>query len=61
MLGALGGASLNMIFMDHFERVAQGHFIIRRLEREFGVDTVSEVYRIAASAKGRPAPLASPA
>jgi len=51
LLGALGGATLNMIFMDHFERVAQGHFTIRRLEREHGRELIGELYRIAASGR----------
>ena len=49
VLGALGGATLNMIFTDHFERVARGHFIIRRLERKYGREVVAELYRTAAS------------
>jgi hypothetical protein len=59
VLGALGGASMNMIFMDHFERVAHGHFIIRRLERQFGANRIGELYRIAALAIARPAPRVS--
>ena len=54
VLGAVGGATLNMVFMDHFERVAKGHFIVRRLERKYGADKVGELYRIALSAKARP-------
>lgn len=49
VLGALGGATLNMIFMDHFERVAQGHFTIRRLEREHGREFIGELYQAAAA------------
>jgi hypothetical protein len=48
-LGALGGATINMIFMDHFERVAQGPFTIRRLEREHGREAIGQLYRVAAS------------
>jgi len=36
VLGALGGATVNVIFMSHFQKVAQGHFAIRRLERHYG-------------------------
>jgi hypothetical protein len=49
VLGALGGATLNVMFMDHFERVAQGHFTIRRLERLHGREVIGELYRIAAA------------
>lgn len=44
-VGAVGGAVINTIFMDHFQRVAQGHFTVRRLERPYGVDAVAEEYR----------------
>jgi hypothetical protein len=35
-IGAVGGALINTIFMDHFQNIAQGHFTIRRLERKYG-------------------------
>lgn len=44
-LGAVGGAAVNMIFMDHFQRVARGHFTIRRLERIYGSDPIRTLYR----------------
>ena len=34
LIGAAGGALVNALFMDHFQDVARGHFIVRRLERE---------------------------
>lgn len=43
-LGALGGASLNLLFMSHFQAMARGHFIVRRLEREYGSDLVQLEY-----------------
>jgi hypothetical protein len=44
VLGALGGASVNMIFMNHFQRVAHGHFTVRRLERRYGAAAVRRHY-----------------
>lgn len=38
--GAVGGALLNLAFMQHFQDIARGHFIVRRLERKYGSDTV---------------------
>lgn len=35
-IGALGGASLNWMFLDHFQDMARGHFAVRRLERKYG-------------------------
>lgn len=40
ILGAVGGATVNVIFMDHFQRIAQGHFTLRRLERAYGAAAV---------------------
>ncbi len=45
VLGALGGASVNALFMRHFQRVAHGHFTVRRLERLCGVETVRAYYQ----------------
>jgi hypothetical protein len=44
VLGALGGASVNALFMNHFQRVAHGHFTVRRLERQCGVEAVRAYY-----------------
>lgn len=44
MAGAAGGAALNYVFMDHFQDIARGHFIVRRLERIHGEDSIREAY-----------------
>jgi hypothetical protein len=44
VIGAFGGAAVNMVFTDHFQRVARGHFVVRRLEREYGADVIREHY-----------------
>jgi len=44
VLGAIGGATLNIVFMDHFQRVAQSHFTMRRLERFYGADVIRQRY-----------------
>jgi hypothetical protein len=33
-----------MVFMDHFQRVARGHFAIRRLERKYDIETIKNLY-----------------
>jgi len=48
VVGMLTGSTLNVVFMDHFERVAKGHFTIRRLERAYGAERVEKLYRLAA-------------
>jgi EcsC protein family len=44
VLGAVGGATVNVIFMNHFQRIAQGHFTVRRLERVYGPVLVRRHY-----------------
>jgi hypothetical protein len=44
VLGAVGGATVNVIFMNHFQRVARGHFAIRQLERQYGPHVVRRLY-----------------
>lgn len=44
VIGAIGGATINMIFMSHFQRIAEGHFTVRRLERRYGPDLVRRHY-----------------
>ena len=46
VVGAVGGATVNMIFMNHFQRVASGHFAIRKLERLHGQSVVRQHYQI---------------
>lgn len=44
-LGALTGAAVNTIFIDHFQRMAEGHFTLRRLERIYGRESIHRAYR----------------
>jgi hypothetical protein len=44
VLGALGGALINLLFIDHFQAAARGHFIVRRLERKYGGEFVRREY-----------------
>jgi hypothetical protein len=45
VVGAVSGALINTVFMDHFQSVARGHFIVRRLERVYGVNEVRQIYQ----------------
>lgn len=49
ILGAAAGAAINVVFMDHFQKMAQGHFIIRRLEKRHGTDSIRRAYDSLAS------------
>jgi hypothetical protein len=45
ILGAIGGAAVNAAFADHFQTLARGHFIVRRLERQHGKSLVAFEYQ----------------
>lgn len=48
VVGALAGAGINLMFMQHFQDVARGHFILRRLEASHGEAAVRAAYLAAA-------------
>ncbi len=45
ILGAAGGAMVNTVFIGHYQDMARGHFIVRRLEKIHGADPVRDAYR----------------
>ncbi|MEZ5289304.1 MAG: EcsC family protein [Vicinamibacterales bacterium] len=49
IVGAAGGGTVNVLFMDHFQQMARGHFIVRRLERLYSPEVVREAYAAIAS------------
>ena len=53
LAGAVGGAALNTIFIDHFQEMARGHFALRRLERKHGDEAVRAAAR---TLRGVPGP-----
>jgi hypothetical protein len=44
IIGAAFGATINVIFMDHFQSIAKGHFALRRLERTYGRAGIRQHY-----------------
>ncbi len=44
VIGAIGGATVNTLFMNHYQNMARGHFIVRRLGRLPGVEGVRQRY-----------------
>jgi hypothetical protein len=44
LVGAFGGAALNSLFIDHFQDMGRGHFVVRRLERLHGQEEVRRLY-----------------
>jgi len=44
LVGAAGGAVINVLFMNHFQDMARGHFIVKRLEARHGSAAVRAAY-----------------
>ncbi len=44
IVGAASGGVINVLFMDHFQGMARGHFIVKRLEAKHGQGAVQELY-----------------
>lgn len=45
ILGAVAGGLINTLFIGHFQDMARGHFIVRRLEKIYGAEPVKLAYR----------------
>ena len=64
VVGAAGGSVINILFINHFQDMARGHFIVKKLEARWGIETVRSLYQTAGygstrgrgSASGRGAP-----
>jgi hypothetical protein len=44
VIGAAGGAAVNLAFLEHFRGIARAHFTVRRLERRHGPALVRAAY-----------------
>jgi EcsC family protein len=44
IVGAVGGLTLNVLFSQHFQSLAEGHFVVRRLERKYGSEAIRQEY-----------------
>jgi hypothetical protein len=45
VIGAAGGAAINLVFINHFQDMARGHFTVRRLDRKYGADVIQSEYQ----------------
>ena len=52
-IGAVLGATVNTLFIDHFQQMAHGHFTVRRLERKYGPVAVQAAYQAIAGSPTR--------
>jgi EcsC protein family len=44
LLGAAGGAALNLVFIDHFQDMSRAHFTVLRLEKKYGEERIQRLY-----------------
>ncbi len=44
IVGAISGGTINLLFMNHFQSMARGHFIVKRLEAKYDTELVRERY-----------------
>lgn len=44
VLGAAGGAAINIAFTNHFQNIAGAHFGVRRLERRYGPEIIRSAW-----------------
>ena len=52
VIGAISGAAINVVFTEHFQTLARGHFTVRRLERLYGPGVVHAEYARIARSEG---------
>ena len=52
VVSAASAAAVNLLFIDHYQDMATGHFTVRRLERKYGPDTVKTIYAALPSRAG---------
>lgn len=44
VVGAAGGAIVNLLFIDHYQDMARGHFIVRRMERTYSQEVIKGLW-----------------
>ncbi|QHN03890.1 EcsC family protein [Granulicella sp. WH15] len=49
--GAVGGLALNIMFMQHYQQLAEGHFAVRALERKYTPALVQAEYALILEAR----------
>ena len=45
VIGAAAGASINILFITHFQKIATAHFSLRRLERKYSKYLIQQTYQ----------------
>jgi hypothetical protein len=55
VVGAFAGAALNSLFMDFYQDIARGHFIMLRLEQCYGKEAIQQEFKLIQQQKLNPA------
>jgi hypothetical protein len=45
VVGAVSGGAINYLFMNHFQEMARGHFVVKRLEKKYGTKRTEKMYK----------------
>jgi hypothetical protein len=45
VIGAAAGGAINLLFMQHFQTIAHGHFTVKRLEKKYESEAVQRKYQ----------------
>ncbi len=53
IIGAVGGAGINLLFIGYFQELADAHFSMRRLEREYTPELVKLYYQQYTAQQGK--------
>ena len=44
IIGAVGGGGINLLFINHFQDMSRGHFVVRKMERKYDQALVRDIY-----------------
>lgn len=45
VVGAVSGGAINYMFINNFQEMARGHFVVKRLEKKYGIKRVEKTYK----------------
>ncbi|HMS35305.1 MAG TPA: EcsC family protein [Ignavibacteria bacterium] len=45
VIGSVSGSAINLVFMTHFQKMADGHFTVLLLENKYGKEKIMDLYK----------------
>ncbi len=45
VIGSVSGSAINLVFMTHFQKMADGHFTVLLLENKYGKEKIMKLYK----------------